>query len=152
LTGSYVRGTGIADLYTGLTGGISYPAAAPNPALTYAPNIDAGLITYGALGDMHTIDWQSFIVGAQYYLPPTGAVWISGNYSQMDSHNIHKYATTATTAAKVFERSQWADGNLFWDVNKAVRLGGEFAWFKQTFVDGSTAKNYRGQFSAFYLF
>jgi hypothetical protein len=155
LTGSYVRGTGIADLYTGLTGGIGYPSL-PNPTMaatapTYTPDIDAGLVTYGPAGDLHTIDWQSFIVGAQYYLPPSGSVWISGNYSQMDSGNIDKYTTTAT-APKVFKRSQWADGNLFWDANKAVRFGVEFAWFKQKFVDDSTATNYRGQFSAFYIF
>jgi len=155
LTGSYVRGTGIADLYTGLVGGIGYPAL-PNPAMTtpappYTPNIDPGLVTYGPGGDLHSIDWQSFIVGAQYYLPPSGTVWISGNYSQMDSPNIDKY-TTAATSPKVIKRSQWADGNLFWDATKAVRFGAEFAWFKQKFVDASTATNYRGQFSAFYMF
>jgi hypothetical protein len=155
LTGSYVRGTGIADLYTGLTGGIGYPSL-PNPTMaatapTYTPDIDAGLVTYGPAGDLHTIDWQSFIVGAQYYLPPSGSVWISGNYSQMDSGNIDKYTTTAT-APKVFKRSQFADGNLFWDATKTVRFGAEFAWFKQKFVDDSTATNYRGQFSAFYIF
>jgi len=155
LTGSYVVGTGIADLYTGLTGGIGYPSL-PNPTMAtpapaYTPNIDAGLVTYGPAGDLHTIDWQSFIVGAQYYLPPSGSVWLSGNYSQMDSGNIDKYTTTAT-APKVFKKSQFADGNIFWDLNKAVRFGGEFAWFKQTFVDSSTATNYRGQFSAFYIF
>ena len=150
LTGSYVRGTGISDLFQGLTGGVTYPAL-PNPTMAatapaYTPNIDPGLVTYGAGGDLHTIDWQSFMVGVQYYLPPSGSVWVSGNYTQMNSHNIDLYAP------KGLKRSQFADGNIFWDVNKAVRLGGEFAWFKQKFADDSTAKDYRGQLSAFYIF
>jgi hypothetical protein len=69
----------------------------------------------------------------------------------MDSHNIALYAT-GTMPAKVFKRSQWFDVNLFWDLNRAVRFGGEFAWFKQRFVDETTATNYRAQFSAFYIF
>ncbi len=151
LTGSYVRGTGIADLFTGLTGGVKYPGLS-DATMTYTPNIDGGLVTYNPGGDLHTIDWQAFMIGAQYYLPPSGCVWISGNYTQMNSPNMHLYATTPATAAAAFKQSQFADGNLFWDVNKSVRLGGEFAWFKQKFVDGSTSKDLRGQFSAFYLF
>ena len=155
INGSYQRGTGIADMYTSLTGGIAFPAL-PNPTMaapapTYTPNIDGGLVTYNAAGELHSIDWQAVLVGLQYYLPPAGNVWISGNFSEMDSHNIALYAT-GSMGAKVFKRSQWADGNLFWDLNKAVRFGGEFAWYKQRFVDDSTATNYRFQASAWYLF
>jgi hypothetical protein len=153
LTGSYVRGTGIADLFTGLTTGGTY-AAPPNPAMatpapTYTSNIDPGLVTYLADGSLHTIDWQSFMVGAQYYLPPSGNIWLSGNYSQMDSHNMSDLFPGSKSA---FKHSQWFDGNIFWDATKALRFGGEFAYFKQKFVDNSTAHNYRGQVSAFYIF
>jgi len=166
LTGSYVRGTGIADLFTGLTGGIGYPALPANAmgvVPTYTPNVDPGLVTFFGKGDAHTIDWQSVLVGLQYYLPPSGSVWISANYSHVNSPNIADFTgatgfdpntTTAAAGApaKVMKSSQFADGNLFVDVNKAVRFGAEFAWFKQKFVDGSTAKNLRGQLSMFYLF
>ncbi|HEX2658427.1 MAG TPA: hypothetical protein VHU40_09150 [Polyangia bacterium] len=166
LTGSYVRGTGIADQFTGLTGGIGYPTL-PTPATgsapTYTPNIDGGLVTYYGAGDLHTIDWQSFLVGLQYYLPPKGNIWISANYSRLNSPNIADFTgatgfdpNTAAKAAgdptKTMKESQFADGNVFVDVNKAVRFGLEFAWFKQKFVDNSTAKNYRTQLSMFYIF
>ena len=155
LTGSFVQGTGIADLYTGLTGGIGFPAL-PNPTMaspapTYTPNIDAGLVTYSATGDLHSIDWRSFIVGAQYYLPPSGHVWISANFSQLTSKNIALY-TPASMTGSVFKKSQWADGNLFVELNSAVRLGGEVAWFSQRFVDESVRHNYRFQLSGFYIF
>jgi hypothetical protein len=152
LTGSFVRGTGISDLYTGLTGGVGFPAlpapAAGGTAPTYSPNIDSGMVTYDTSGQLHTIDWLSYMVGIQYYLPPSGDVWLAANFSSMKSNNIGLYGS----GSKLFDKSLWADGNLFWDVNKAVRLGAEFAWFRQTYVDGFKAHNYRGQFSAFYIF
>ena len=40
----------------------------------------------------------------------------------------------------------------FVDVTPAVRFGAEFSWTDQTFVDKTDAKDYRGQFSAFFLF
>ncbi len=55
-------------------------------------------------------------------------------------------------ASAVFKQSRWADGNLFIDLNPALRLGLEVAWFSQKLVDDSTRKNYRMQASAFYLF
>lgn len=152
LTGSFVNGTGIADQYTGLTGGIGFPALAnPNassPAPTYAPNIDAGLVTYGADGRLHAINWQSYIVGAQYYLPPLGNVWVSANFSHMKSSNIDSWGD----ASKVFTQSTWADANVFWDVDGAMRLGAEYAYFHQKYADAQPAKNHRVQLSAFYIF
>lgn len=152
LTGSFVKGAGIADMYSGLTGGITFPAP-PNPggatpAPTYTPNIDNGFVTYDANGKLHVIDWQSFIVGVQYYLPPSGSVWISANYSQMKSDDIGSYGTPD----KVFKASRWADGNVFWDVNAAVRVGAEYAYFEQTYGDDAKAKNHRVQTSIFYIF
>lgn len=156
LTGSFVQGTGISDLYTGLTGNLQFPAP-PNPnmaspAPTYTPNIDQGFVIYTKTGELHTIDWQSFMVGAQYYLPPSGRVWISANFSQLRSANIAQYATDTGMAGTVFKRSSWADGNLFIDLSQALRLGGEVAWNAQRMVDDSTRHNWRTQLSAFYLF
>ena len=52
----------------------------------------------------------------------------------------------------MFDKSDWVDGNLFVDANAAVRFGLEYAYFHQNFLDGSTGKNSRVQFSAFYIF
>lgn len=155
LTGSFVTGSGISDYYTGLTGGVGFPTP-PNPMMlamapTYSPDIDNGMVTIDANGKIHTIDWQSYIVGIQYYLPPSGRVFVSANYSGMKSDNAASYVNAAGTA-KIFDKSYWADANLFCDVTSAVRLGAEYAYFHQTFGDGTTGKNTRLQFSGLYLF
>ena len=155
VTGSFVTGTGISDLYTGLNGGVAFPAP-PNPGMVtpapaYAADIDNGMVTFDASGHVHSIDWQSYIVGVQYYLPPSGKVWVSANYSGMKSGNATSYVNAAG-AAKIFDKSYWADANVFCDVTSAVRLGAEYAFFHQTYGDGVAAKNTRLQFSGFYLF
>jgi hypothetical protein len=155
LTASFVTGSGISDLYTGLTGGIAFPVP-PNPdmvtpAPTYQADIDNGMVTFDANGRLHSIDWQSLIVGIQYYFPPSGRVWVSANYSRMRSGNATQYVTESS-ASKVFAKSYWADANVFCDLSSAVRLGAEYAYFHQTYADGVAAKNTRLQFSGFYLF
>jgi hypothetical protein len=152
LTGSFAYGAGTADQYTGLTGGVANPAL-PNPdgatpAPAYTNVIDNGLALYTADGTLHPIQWTSYIVGAQYYI--TSMFWVSGNYSHMDSSNAHLFTNNAPT--KVFDQSNWADGNVFLDLTPAVRLGFEFSWLNQTYVDATNATDYREQLSAFFLF
>ena len=151
-TGSFVTGQGDADVYTGLSGGVAN-AALPNPAMaspapTYSPDVDNGLVEYTADGALHAVQWTSYIVGLQYYLPPKGHIWLAADYSHMESDN----AARLGAAAKVWNASSWADGCLFVDVTPAVRLGAEVAYFDQTYVDSKRATDLRGQFSAFFLF
>ncbi len=152
LTGSFVTGSGISDLYTGLTGGIGFPSLSnptkATPAPTYTADIDNGLVTYDSIGNLHTIDWQSFIIGVQYYLP-IEEVWLSANYSRMHSGNIASYGADPS---KVFTDSNWYDGNLFWDMNGSARFGLEYAHFQQKYADDKRANNDRVQLSAFYIF
>ena len=66
-------GSGISDLYTGLTGGALFPTL-PNPAdcrrrRSYRPNIDSGIVTFDADGNLRTIDWWAVVAGLQYHLP-----------------------------------------------------------------------------------
>jgi hypothetical protein len=150
-TGSFVTGTGISDLYAGLTGGLpspSYPAPAMGAAI--AAPVDPGLVEFDAGGGLHTIDWTSYILGLQYYLPPAGKIWVAANYSHMKSGNID--SAWANTTARVFKQSEWFDGNLFWDATPAARFGVEYAHYRQTYGDGVEGTNHRVQFSSFYLF
>lgn len=150
-TGSFVTGAGINDTYTSLTGGLGSPASTPGITAVsgYNPAIDPGLVMFGTDGSLNAIKWQSILVGLQYYLPVLdGRVWVSANYSNMYSSNIGDFANPAT----VFDRSNWADGNVFWDATNAIRFGAEYAWFRQNRVNGDQATNNRIQFSAFYLF
>jgi hypothetical protein len=164
LNGSFQTGSGFNDQYSGFTGGISFPAlpnptmASPAPNFNALTNIDPGLATYDPTGNLHTINWTSFLAGIQYYLPPSGNVFISVNFSQMKSDNIASFlvAPGATPSPAqlggVFNKVQWGDINVFWNVTPALRFGAEYAQARETYADGYVAKNHRAQFSGFFLF
>jgi hypothetical protein len=158
LTGSFVYGQSIADLYTGLTGGAAFPtlpANAAGMAQTYPQDVDNGLAVYTSDGVLHAIRWQSEMVGLQYYFPTPNRMWLSANYSHMYSSDIKALLApmnAPTNGSKMFNKSDWADGNLFVEANSAIRFGLEYAYFHQNYLDGSKGKNSRVQFSAFYIF
>ena len=75
------------------------PTTVANPtpmgaASPYASGIDNGMATFDAAGNLHAVKWQSYIIGIQYYLPPSGHVWVSANYSHMKSDNSTTYTTS----------------------------------------------------------
>jgi hypothetical protein len=158
VTGSFVTGAGIADLYQSLNGGVGNPSL-PNPGMTtpaptYTPNFDPAMVQWFADSkdpsgySLHPIQWTSYMTGLQYYLPPSGKVWLSANFSHIESGNAHAFGAKN----KVWDHEDFADGNFFVDVTSAFRFGLEFAYTNQTFVDATKAPDYRGQFSAFLLF
>lgn len=153
VNGELAYGYGSADFYTGLGGGIGFPALpnpkAATPAPAYQPNIDQGIATYDVAGGLHFIQWQSYLLGAQYYLPGVdGRVWVSANYSHMSSDNMQFYGNPAKARSAL----DWFDVNLFGDVTTSVRLGLEYANFNDQYIDGTHAINHRFQGSAFYIF
>jgi len=105
---------------------------------------------------MHAIRWQSLLVGAQYYLPTTPLrIWISENYSHLSSNDIKNIVidkSGSNVVGKIFDKSDFADGNLFVDATQSIRFGLEYAWFRQTYLDGVKGTNKRVQFSGFYIF
>jgi hypothetical protein len=151
LQGEFASGYGFNDLYTGLTGGITFPAyPAPPPGGTQAiPNIDNGIVTYDNGGGLHGIQWTTYIVGGQYYFPGIdGKMFVTGSYSHVESANSHYYgAATKTLAAE-----DWFDVNLFADPLPAVRIGLEYANFNTMTVDGVHSLNHRLQLSGFFIF
>jgi hypothetical protein len=159
VTASFVRGQAIADLFTGLTGGVSLtplPADSTGKASGFAMDIDNGLVIFDNRGQMHAIRWQSFLAGAQYYLPTTPLrMWVSGNYSHLSSSDIKNIVIDkngSNVNSKIFSKSDFADGNLFVDATQSIRFGLEYAWFRQTYLDGINGTNHRIQFSGFYIF
>ena len=152
LTSSFADGAGDADFYTALNGGITFPPL-PNPngitpAPSYAPNIDNGLVVFDGAGELVVIRWWSFIAGVQYYLPPSGRMWLALNYSHLHSPNIARLGSPAA----VFATSNWVDGNLLFDATKSVRFGAAYGFSEQTYGDGVKAHNHRVQVSGFFLF
>jgi hypothetical protein len=180
ITGEAVTGSGMADLYTGLTGGVTFPVVANttpiNPGPTYPQDVDNGLVDFcpiakgtpatctGNPGSLVGIKWQTLIVGVQYYLPGVGGhVWISGNFSYQHSPNSADFArpTPATSpqanyygsvAYQVRDSEMFADGNVFWQIVPAARLGAEYAYYNDLYVDGVHAKNSRFQLSGWFIF
>lgn len=149
--GSFVVGTGIADLYTGLT---QPPLFAPESAPTspsHATSIDPGLGVLSSDGRLHTINWRSYAAGLQYYLPPSGTVWVSVNYTHLQSNNVADYVTSSARA-RIFTKSDWADLNLFWAPIEPLRMGLECSWFSQHFADHGSARNHRFQLATYYIF
>ena len=157
VSGSFVRGTGIADFYTGLTGGVAMPSTPPLPQ-GYGPlDIDNGLALFRNDLSLGTVGWQSFLIGAQLYLPPQGKLFLTSHFSQMDSENVTDFLATnpmlpATYTNAVFTQSRWTDVNLLFDMTAALRFGAEYSFFWQLYHDGVEATNHRFQFSAFYIF
>ena len=139
LNAELTTGSGISDLYTGLTGGALFPTL-PNPSgmmppPLYRPNIDSGIVTFDADGNLKTIDWRAVVVGFQYYLPIAyGRVWVSANYSQLKSANILSL-TPENSRGAVFYYQDYVDGNAYAALTPAVQLGLSYQWTHQVFGD-----------------
>ena len=139
LNAEFTIGSGIADLYTGLTGGALFPTL-PNPgnldpAPLYRPNIDSGMVTFDADGNLKTIDWRAIVVGLQYYLPVAdGRLWVSGNYSQLKSNNIVNL-TPENSRGGVFYWQEYYDANAYAALTPAVQLGLSYQYTHQFFGD-----------------
>jgi len=180
VTAEFVTGTGDADQYTGMTAGATMPnvsplsvdtpinamgtavpqtmGAAPLVGAPYTPDVDPGLVAFDSNGLLRTINWQTFIVGFQYYLPPTGRLFISGNYSRADSNNIaslyHPDSTRQpwVNSGGVFKSSWYVDGNIFFDILPTARVGLSFQRVTQAMADGTTAYNNRYETTWLYFF
>jgi hypothetical protein len=192
ITAEAVTGTGIADLYTGLTSGsynsstnaasgpspvfpTIYNATGLSPAPVYPQDVDNGLVDFcpisagmpaackGNSGSLVGIQWTTILAGLQYYLPGLGGhVWLSGNVSYQQSANSVDFTrNTAINTAVTYYGSPtyavrkseiFADGNLFWQIVPAARLGAEYAYFNDQYVDGVHGLNNRFQLSGWFIF
>jgi hypothetical protein len=156
LTAEFSTGSGIADLYTGMTGGLLFPTLANDQGLmpppVYTPNIDPGILTYDGNGELKTANWQAVVIGLQYYLPIAGGrVWISGIYSQSKSNNIVKL-TPIPDRGVVYYKSEYEDVSLFTAVTDAVQLSASFQTVRQIYGDRATARNNRIEFGSHFFF
>ncbi len=115
-------------------------------------------MAFDSHGILHTINWQTFIVGVQYYLPPNGRIFITGNYSQGKSNNIASLYHPDSprqpwiNSAGVFESSWYADGNVFFDVTPSIRMGLSYQHVTQSLADGTSVHNERFETTFLYFF
>jgi hypothetical protein len=150
-------GTGISDLYPGLTGGVGFPQL-PNPngnlpVPTYIPNIDAGIASFDGSGLLQTVNWRTFVGNVQYHLPIADGkkVWVSGTYSLIRSTNVAQLVPEAGRPY-AWDKGQYADGNLWIALTQSVQLGLSGQWTQQTFLDGVKGANLRGEGSLYMFF
>jgi hypothetical protein len=169
ITASYVKGAGIGDLYTGgLTGGIVFPN--PHGAQgdfygNYASNIDPGIVQYSIVtqgnppqpvhdvdgnmvGILRTIDWETYMVGLQYYLPfLDGRFVITGNYSHSYSDNIQQQPTNVYVNEKAaggdptrtFKSASYYDANLFMGLTDSFKVALSWQHIEQVFLATGSA-------------
>jgi len=102
-------------------------ASAPLIGTPYTPNVDPGLVGFDRSEGIHTINWQTFVVGIQYYLPPRGASLSaelqSGKIQQhRESLSSHCAQSAMDQCFGVFQSSRYVDGNIFFDLTPAVRM------------------------------
>jgi hypothetical protein len=154
VTGEVAYGKGYVDTFSGFSGGIGGLAA---PTGNNGP-ADGGNVDYIGV-DLKPIQWRTNIVGVQYYLPPDGTWWISGNYGGGKSNDIQRFSNTPGGAvlnpATTFKTFRWINGNIFWDVTPAVRLGLSVDQYRDGFIEHQPThwgQDTRVQFSAFFLF
>jgi hypothetical protein len=157
VTGEASIGSGIANEYTGLTGGAAFPTL-PNPQMLvpvpqFTPDVDPGLVTYDANNQLKTINWRALVIGAQYHLPVAMGrkLWLSAIYSQMQSTNLLSLTPVAGIPF-VFTKALYVDGTLFWSPTPSSQVGASVQRQQQTFGDGVKGVNYRGELSVFYFY
>lgn len=155
LTGTFTTGKGYGDLIGGLTGtsGASSLNQLSEVALPagVTVNTDLNLISFDAARDPTAVQWTGFVVGADYYLPPSGRIFISAVYAQVESDDVADNVTAANEGT-VFDKASHYEGNVFFDVTPALRLGFNYQHREQEFLDGVKAKNDRYQLSTLYFF
>jgi hypothetical protein len=159
LTGSFVVGTGISDL-VGANGGAVFPVlfnpAMLNPAPQYPSDIDQGIVTFDQAGVLRTIDWQTFMGGIQYYVPPMGRVILSANFTEAYSKNMQSLYPPGQQeiglVTKAARLSRYADANVFWDITPAVRAGASFQYTSVIYVDNDAPRNLRYMVQGLYFF
>jgi hypothetical protein len=167
LTGEFVYGNGISNLYTGLTGGMTFPSIVNTQTEgtgVYPQDIDNGMVVFDTSGNLHAIQWTTFIVGLQYYLPAVqGKLWVAANYSRQVSNNTQDFVAPVgyvpnpnmsnyAPAESVRHSLDWFDVNVFSQLTPAFRIGVEYANFNDFYVDGTHAINHRVQASGFLVF
>jgi hypothetical protein len=196
LTGSLVTGTGIGDQYTGgATGGAPYPLPTGAAGLftgSYIANVDPGLVQWAVKLDskgnpivdatmketavLRTINWTSYMIGLQYYLPfLEGRFAITGNYTHSASNNLQQTNSIGPANARftveknaggdptrTFKEASYYDANILVDITKAFKAGLSWQHVEQVFLatglagleqmKDSTEKNDRFELSTLFFF
>ena len=148
LTGEFATGYGVADQYTGLTGGVTLPGSGTPP--NYPQNIDNGIATLDANNQPHYLQWYTGLVGLQYYFPiKDGKIWITANYGHAESPNTAQFMGTAKHVRTSLD---WVNADLFAEPVPGFRIGVSYGRTWDNYEDKQQAINDRVMGSAFFIF
>jgi hypothetical protein len=152
-TGSFVTGTGIGDLIGGASGGAQFPNLPPampgGATVPFVANIDPGIVQYDSMGNLRTLDWLSYMVGVQYYVPPDGRITLGANYTHGEFGNI---TTGLTALGGVIKQSDFLELVAIGDITPAVRAGVAWQRLWQTRGDDQKTLNSRLELSVYFFF
>ncbi len=151
LTGEFATGYGMADQFTGLTGGVTFPSSTPAGGTTpnYPQNIDNGIATLDSKNNAHFIQWYTGNVGLQYYFPiKDGKIWVAANYAHAESPNTTQFGAPA----KVRSSLDWVNANFFAEPVPGFRMGLSYGRTWDNYGDKQQAVNDRVMGSAFFIF
>jgi hypothetical protein len=151
LTGEFATGYGMADQFTGFTGGVTFPGSTPAGGTTpnYPQNIDNGIATLDSKNNPHFIQWYTGNVGLQYYFPiKDGKIWVAANYAHAESPNTTQFGAPA----KVRSSLDWVNANFFAEPVPGFRMGLSYGRTWDNYGDKQQAVNDRVMGSAFFIF
>jgi len=144
----FATGYGLADQYTGLTGGVTFPGSGTPP--NYPQNIDNGIATLDAAQNPHYFQWYTTLFGLQYYFPiKDGKVWVTVNYGHEESPNTAQFMGTAK---HVLTSLDWVNADLFVEPVPGFRMGLSYGRTFDNYEDKQQAINDRVMGSAFFIF
>jgi hypothetical protein len=164
VTGSFTRGSGIGDMWFGLTGGVKPQVLPPPAGSTTSPqiDIDPGLALYDLDNNLRTVTWQSMNVGVQYYWPGYGNVWTYGNYNSISSPNLETIVGKARKVGEVssiFTKERFISIGTFWAIVPNFQVAFEYANLHQWFLhdpgtpyDNGQETNHRFSLATYYVF
>jgi len=154
LSGELVIGKGTSDMYTVLSNASPGNAAIP-PAMpggtpgTYVPNFDPGFAAYDATGHIELIQWTSYMLGVEYYPPGLdGRLGLSANHGHMESSNAKKFGDPTKTR----DHEDFYAAGVFFEPTKQTRVGIDFGYYGDHYVDGVSATNYSVMQSSWLFF
>jgi len=127
------------------------------PAPTYAPNIDANILTINN-GELIPIKWLGVWGNIHYHFPFGGGrkMRFSALGSLMQSSNIvdaHSWvANQATLLPTLWKKKLYGDANLYYAITPAVQISVSYQVAQQTWADDETSTNHRGEANFHFFF
>jgi hypothetical protein len=139
----------MADMFTGMTGGMTAGQPIGVTAANYAPfrDIDNGIAGFttanGISGPLDTLNFRTLLVNPQISF---SKFILAGTYTNVFSDNVGQF-----TGAN-WNHQWWYDANLIVDPWSGVRFGLEFARTYQRKLTGPLVTNNRVFFGSFFIF